>query len=526
MINGQLKSKIDKLWEEFWTGGITNPLTVIEQITYLMYARMLDMNERNDEKRSARTGKSFPRRFPDNKQHIRWEQFRHKSAEELYPLIKDEVFPFFAELAGEGTLFADFMQGAQLMIQKQSLLARAVELVNDLPLENKDVKGDLYEYLLSKLTTAGINGQFRTPRHIIRAMVEMLDIEETHRICDPACGTGGFLTVAYEYLLEKYSSPEGVEKEPLFNPDGTPLLDNDGKPMFNIIYTGDLLNPENRRHIDYRMFNGFDFDSTMLRVAAMNLVMHGVKEPGIVYQDTLSQSFAERHPTEAKNSFDIILANPPFKGSLDEEDVDPAILKVVKTKKTELLFVAQIERMLKVGGRSATIVPDGVLFGSSKAHQTLRQRLVENNQLEAVISLPSGVFKPYAGVSTAILIFAKGGSTDKVWFYDVQADGLSLDDKRTPVKENDLPDLVKQYHTYQQAVINKTPLDSWQDKTQKAFIVDKADIKAQKYDLSINRYKEVVYQEETYEDPKVILGKLKALENEILADLNELEGML
>lgn len=526
MINGQLKSKIDKLWEEFWTGGITNPLTVIEQITYLMYARMLDMNERNDEKRSARTGKAFARRFPEDKQHIRWEQFRHKSAEELYPLVKDELFPHFAKLAGEGTLFAEFMQGAQLMIQKQSLLARAVDLVNDLPLENKDVKGDLYEYLLSKLTTAGINGQFRTPRHIIRTMVEMLDIEETHRICDPACGTGGFLAVAYEYLLEKYSSEQGIEQEPLFNPDGTPMLDANGKPMMNTIYTGDLLNPENRLHIDYRMFNGYDFDSTMLRVAAMNLVMHGVKEPGIHYQDTLSQSFPERNPQEAKNGFDIILANPPFKGSLDEEDVDPAILKVVKTKKTELLFVALIQRMLKVGGRSATIVPDGVLFGSSKAHQTLRQYLVEDNQLEAVISLPSGVFKPYAGVSTAILIFTKGGSTDKVWFYDVQADGFSLDDKRSAIKDNDLPDLVKQYRAYQQAVIGNTALDAWQDKTQKAFIVDKADIKAQKYDLSINRYKEVVYEEETYEDPKVILGKLKALENEILADLNELEGML
>ncbi len=526
MINGQLKSKIDKLWEEFWTGGITNPLTVIEQITYLMYARMLDMNERNDEKRSARTGKPFSRRFPDNKQHIRWEQFRHKSAEEMYPLVKDELFPFFAELAGEGTLFAEFMQGAQLMIQKQSLLARAVDLVNDLPLENKDVKGDLYEYLLSKLTTAGINGQFRTPRHIIRAMVEMLDIEETHRICDPACGTGGFLAVAYEYLLEKYSSSEGIEKEPLFDKDGKPMLDANGQAMFNTIYTGDLLNPENRRHIDYRMFNGFDFDSTMLRVAAMNLVMHGVKEPGIHYQDTLSQSFAERSPQEAKNGFDIILANPPFKGSLDEEDVDPAILKVVKTKKTELLFVALIQRMLKVGGRTATIVPDGVLFGSSKAHQTLRKHLVEDNQLEAVISLPSGVFKPYAGVSTAILIFTKGGSTDNVWFYDVQADGKSLDDKRTPIKDNDLPDLVKQYKAYQAAVAEGQSTEQWSDKTQKAFLVAKDDIKANKYDLSINRYKEVVYEQESYEEPKVILSKLKALENEILADLNDLESML
>ncbi len=524
ITSGALKSQIDKLWEEFWTGGITNPLTVVEQITYLMYARMLDMNERNDEKRSARTGKPFSPRFSDDKQHIRWENFRHLGAEQLYPLVKDELFPFFKELTSDDTLFAEFMKDAQLMIQKQSLLVKAVELVSELPLENKDVKGDLYEYLLSKLTTAGINGQFRTPRHIIRAMIEMLDVRETHRICDPACGTGGFLSSTYEYLLEKYSSPEGTEKEQAFDSEGKPVLDVHGEPVFNYLYAGDKL--KNRHHIDTDMFHGFDFDSTMLRVAAMNLVMHGVKQPDIHYQDTLSQSFIERFPDEAKNGFDIILANPPFKGSLDEEDVDPAILKVVKTKKTELLFVALIQRMLTVGGRSATVVPDGVLFGSSKAHQALRKHLVEDNQLEAVISLPSGVFKPYAGVSTAILIFTKGGSTDKVWFYDVQADGKSLDDKRTPIKENDLPDLVKQYKAYQAAVMAGESTEQWSDKKQKAFLVAKDDIKSNKYDLSINRYKEVVYEQESYDEPKVILGKLKALENEILDDLNELESML
>ncbi|AXN34591.1 type I restriction-modification system subunit M [Vibrio coralliilyticus] len=530
ITSGALKSQIDKLWEEFWTGGITNPLTVVEQITYLMYARMLDMNERNDEKRSARTGKPFNRRFPvsedkdRDKQHIRWENFRHLGAERLYPLVKDDLFPYFKELTSDDTLFAEFMKDAQLMIQKPSLLVSAVEMVDNLPLEKKDVKGDLYEYLLSKLTTAGINGQFRTPRHIIRAMIEMLDVEETHRVCDPACGTGGFLSSTYEYLLEKYSSSEGTDKEQAFDAEGKPVLDVYGEPVFNYLYAGDKL--ENRHHIDTDMFHGFDFDATMLRVAAMNLVMHGVKQPDIHYQDTLSQSFIERFPDEAKNGFDIILANPPFKGSLDEEDVDPAILKVVKTKKTELLFVALIQRMLKVGGRTATIVPDGVLFGSSKAHQTLRKHLVEDNQLEAVISLPSGVFKPYAGVSTAILIFTKGGSTNNVWFYDVQADGKSLDDKRTPIKDNDLPDLVEQYKAYQAAVAEGQSTEQWSDKTQKSFLVAKDDIKSNKYDLSINRYKEVVYEQESYEEPKVILGKLKALENEILADLNELESML
>lgn len=526
MITGTLKSKIDKLWEEFWTGGITNPLTVVEQITFLMYARMLDMNERSDEKRSARTKKPFNRRFSDDEQHIRWQNFRHLGADKLYPLVKDDLFPHFASLAGEGTLFSEFMKDAQLMIQKQSLLVKAVEMVSDLPLDNSDTKGDLYEYLLSKLTTAGINGQFRTPRHIIRAMVEILDVDVNDRICDPACGTGGFLSNCYEYLLEKYSSEQGIEKEQLFDEQGNAMLDQFGKPLFNTLYAGDLIDSQQRQHIDTNMFHGFDFDATMLRVAAMNLVMHGVKAPDVHYQDTLSQSFIEKFPTEAKEGFDIVLANPPFKGSLDEEDVDPAILKVVKTKKTELLFVALIQRMLKVGGRSATIVPDGVLFGSSKAHQQLRSHLIEDNQLEAVISLPSGVFKPYAGVSTAILIFTNGGSTDKVWFYDVKADGYSLDDKRTPIKDNDLPDVVKQYKTYQQAVINNQSLAPWADKKQAAFLVDVADIKANKYDLSINRYKEVVYEEEVYQAPKVILKQLMQLEDEIQAELKELEGML
>ncbi|PCI58517.1 MAG: N-6 DNA methylase [Gammaproteobacteria bacterium] len=541
MITGSLKSKIDKLWEEFWTGGITNPLTVIEQITFLMYARMLDMNEQADEKRSARTKKPFNRRFNDQQQHLRWQNIRHLGAEKLYKVVKDELFPFFASSSNmtvkegsEGSLFSEFMKDAQLMIQKQSLLVKAVEMVNDLPLDNTDTKGDLYEYLLSKLTTAGINGQFRTPRHIIRAMVEMLSPNKNSRICDPACGTGGFLSITYEYLLEKYTSKEGIEREPVFietgdgsnEEPGKPLLDINGKQVENVLYSGDLITPEDREHIDTDMFHGFDFDATMLRVAAMNLVMHGIKTPDIHYQDTLSQRFSENFPKEAKEGFDIILANPPFKGSLDEEDVCPEILRKVKTKKTELLFVALIERMLKIGGQSATIVPDGVLFGSSKAHQQLRQLLVENNQLEAVISLPSGVFKPYAGVSTAILIFTKGGAgsqgTDHVWFYDVQADGFSLDDKRTPIKDNDLPDLVAEFKARDKALATSDN----NDKTQKAFWVSKDEIVSNKYDLSINRYKEVVYEEEKYDPPKEILGKLVELENEILADLKALEKML
>jgi type I restriction enzyme M protein len=417
------------------------------------------------------------------------------------------------------------------MIQKPSLLTKAVSIVSRLPLENKDVKGDLYEYLLSKLTTAGINGQFRTPRHIISTMIELLDVDANHKICDPACGTAGFLSNTYEFLLKKYSDEDGTYQEKLFNEEGKPLLDSKGDQQVNTIYSGNLFSPEQRQHIDKGMFHGFDFDATMLRVAAMNLVMHGVKAPDIHYQDTLSQRFSENFPNTAQEGFDIILANPPFKGSLDEEDIDPALLRMVKTKKTELLFVALIQRMLKVGGRSATVVPDGVLFGSSKAHIQLRKHLLDDNQLEAVISLPSGVFKPYAGVSTAILIFTKGNagagiSTEKVWFYDVQADGYSLDDKRNEIETNDLPDLIKQYKAYQSAIVGGKSTEQWLDKKGKAFLVDADDIRANRYDLSISQYKEIVYEEIKYDAPKVILKKLLALENEVISELKGLEALL
>lgn len=524
MITGSLKSNIDKLWEEFWTGGITNPLTVIEQITFLMYARLLDMNETSDEKKSQRTGQPFKRRFNDQQQHLRWQNLKHiESADELLTTVRDALFPYFKESSAEsneGTLFAEFMKDAQLMIQKPSLLVRARDMVDDLPLDNGDTKGDLYEYLLGKLTTAGINGQFRTPRHIIRAIIDMMNPSVTDRICDPACGTAGFLSTTYEFMLQKYSSPEGTFTEVVTN--------EKGEQEEQTLYTGDLL-AEHRQHVDSDMFHGFDFDATMLRIAAMNLVMHGVAQPDIHYQDTLSQGFIERFPKAAKEGFDLVLANPPFKGSLDEEDVDPEILRTVKTKKTELLFVALILRMLKVGGRAAVIVPDGVLFGSSKAHQQLRKTLIEDNQLEAIVSLPSGVFKPYAGVSTAVMIFTKGGETDKVWFYDLQADGFSLDDKRTPLTaddSNDLPDLIAQWQDYSAKAISGESVEQWSDKTAKAFLVDKADIASNKYDLSINRYKEVVYEEEKYDPPKEILQRLMNLETEIQNELKDLEAML
>lgn len=508
MITGELKNRIDSLWTEFWVGGITNPLTVIEQITFLMYARMLDMMERRDERKSQLAGGTFKPRFTTDEQVCRWETWRHYGAEEMLPHVRDKVFAHFRRLASEAgdNPFAEFMKDAQLMIQKPSLLVKAVNMIGELPLEKGDTKGDLYEYLLGKLTTAGINGQFRTPRHIIRMMVELMAPQPTDRICDPACGTAGFLIESYDYLLRKYSSPAGTHTEIV-----------DGETV--TLYSGDLLQ-EHRQHVDTDMFHAFDFDATMLRIATMNLVMHGVAEPDVHYQDTLSQKFEERYPRAAKNGFDLVLANPPFKGSLDEQDVAPDILRTVKTKKTELLFVALILRMLKVGGRSATIVPDGVLFGSSKAHAQLRKHLVEDNQLEAVISLPSGVFKPYAGVSTAIVIFSKGGKTDEVFFYDVQNDGFSLDDKRQPIKDNDLPNVLAQW---QQWCDRKAGIT---DRTQKAFCVPLADIVEQNYDLSINRYKQQVHIAEKHDDPRDILQRLKELESEIQKELTELEGML
>ena len=506
MVTGELKRRIDALWTEFWQGGITNPLTVIEQITFLMYARLLDINETRDEKREKRTGKEFRPRFKEGEQHLRWERVRHTPAENIIPLVRDEVFGHFKSTIASGTAFAEFMKDAQLMIQKPSLLVKAINMIHELPLTEGDAKGDLYEYLLSKLTTAGINGQFRTPRHIIRLMVEMLEPNPTDTVCDPACGTGGFLVSVMEYLLRTSTSPEAVIKET--DPET-------GKS--EIIYTGDLLE-EYREHIRSNMFHGFDFDATMLRIAAMNLMLHGVDDPDIHYQDTLSTGFTERFPNAANEGFDIMLANPPFKGSLDFEDVHSGLLRQVKTKKTELLFVALILRMLKNGGRSATIVPDGVLFGSSGAHRRLREMLVEQNQLEAVISLPSGVFRPYAGVSTGILVFTKSGSTENVFFYDVQTDGLSLDDKREPVGENDLPDCLARWR----ARAHQT--DS--DRSDRFFFVSANEIREANYDLSLSRYKITAYEEVEYAPPRVILERMKALNDEITSNLAELEDML
>lgn len=506
MVTGELKRRIDALWTEFWQGGITNPLTVIEQITFLMYARLLDINETRDENRAKRTGKSFEHRFKDDEKHLRWSQFRHLGADKMLPLVRDQVFPHFRKTAASGSSFAEFMKDAQLMIQKPGLLVKAVNMIHELPLTEGDTKGDLYEYLLSKLTTAGINGQFRTPRHIIRLMVDMLEPQPTDVVGDPACGTGGFLVSVMQYLLETHTSPEGIIKETDPETGAT-----------ETIYTGDLLE-EHRDFIRSEMFHGFDFDATMLRIAAMNLMLHGVDDPDIHYQDTLSTGFTEKFPKAATECFNVILANPPFKGQLDFEDVHASLLRQVKTKKTELLFLTLILRMLKNGGRSATIVPDGVLFGSSGAHQAVRKLLVDNNQLEAVISLPSGVFKPYAGVSTGILIFTKGGETKDVFFYDVQADGFSLDDKREKITKNDLPDCLARWRA-------RNPTKDC-DRTAKAFFVPSEEIRQANYDLSLVRYKETVYVEQEYDSPQVILDRMKIINDDIAGDLDALEEML
>ena len=524
MITGALKNKIDKLWLEFWQGGVANPLSVIEQVTFLMFSRLLDINETRDEKRQSRTGKDFTHRFKENEQHLRWSQYSHiEDADRLLIVVRDEVFKHFREHTGESQ-FGDYMKDARLIIEKPSLLVKAIEMINQLPLESGDTKGDLYEYLLGKLSTAGINGQFRTPRHIIELMVRLTDPQPDETIADPACGTAGFLVGVMNYLMEQHSSEQGTIREE--------IEDDDGKKITQITYTGDQLEQNQWQHIKNDMIHGFDFDNTMLRIAAMNLYMHGVDNPDIHYQDTLAQSFSERFPQVEQNAFNVILANPPFKGSLDEDTVNPPILRMVKTKKTELLFVAQILRMLKTGGRSATVVPQGVLFGSSKAHQAVRKLLIDDNQLEAVINLPSGVFKPYAGVATAILVFTKGGATDQVWFYDLQDDGFSLDDKRDALYQDeqgnplnfagDLPKVLEGYQNRDKSIAETEA----NDKTLASFWVSKADIVSNKYDLSINRYKEVVYEEEQYEEPKVILKRLMDLEAEIQKELGELEGML
>ncbi|GHV56183.1 DNA methyltransferase [Deltaproteobacteria bacterium] len=528
MTNSDYRQKIDRLWAEFWTGGITNPLTVIEQITYLMFCRLLDAAELRRERVAKRVGRAAkPIFFARDQQPLRWSNFKHLTGEELLIRLRDQVFPFLRTLdrfahreegREQGTIgLGGLMKDAQLLIVKPGLLTSAVTAIDGLDLANNDAKGDLYEYLLSKLSTAGINGQFRTPPHILKTMVKLAGPKPDEIIGDPACGTAGFLVQAMEYLRRTYTSPELRPK--------TTDANGEEKEDENGLYVGDQLTPY-LDHINHSMFRGFDFDVTMLRLSAMNMMLHGVEGQSIFFQDSLSETFLQHHH-EARGQFDLVLANPPFTGNLDKDDIAQELTRQVKTAKTELLFLVRMLDMLKLGGRCAVIVPDGVLFGSSKAHLALRQLLVDENQLEAVISLPSGVFKPYAGVSTAILYFIKGGKTGSVFYFDVRADGLSLDDKRHPVKENDLPTLLSCWAAKDPHKDTDTAQVFFvTDRMAQAFFVTAEKIRDNNYDLSLNRYREPVNKSEVYDPPLVIMERLEALEKEITGGLKELRSML
>ncbi len=496
MITGELKSQIDRIWDAFWAGGIANPLEVIEQITYLLFIKRLDELHTAQERKANRLGRPiesavFPPDTPERKfSDVRWSVFKNKEAGEMYRVMATNAFPFIKEMRSEreGSTYSHHMKDARFTIPTPALLARVVDMIDKVPMEDRDTKGDLYEYMLGKLASAGQNGQFRTPRHIIRMMVEMVAPRPDDILCDPACGTAGFLVIAGEYLRERHGEIFASDKD--------------------------------RKHFNETLFNGFDFDSTMLRIGSMNMLLHGIENPDIRYKDSL----AEEHAGDAER-YTLILANPPFAGSLDYESTAKDLQRIVKTKKTELLFLALFLRLLKAGGRAAVIVPDGVLFGSSTAHKALRAKLVEEQKLDAIISMPGGVFKPYAGVSTAVLLFTKtdSGGTDEVWFYDMKADGFSLDDKRTPLDaskhENDnIPDIVRRWR--------ERAGESERPRTAQSFFVSKADIVASNYDLSINRYKEVVHEEVKHDLPHVILRELNELESEIQNDMRELETML
>ncbi len=485
-ITGELKSKVDKVWDTFWSGGISNPMSVMEQISYLLFIKRLDDIHTAAEKKANRLGRPIDNPiFGPRQQDLRWSKFKQLSdAKALLSVVREKVFPFIKTLgAGEESSYAKHMKDAVFLITNPGMLKSVIDQLDAIPMKKRDTKGDLYEYMLSKIASAGQNGQFRTPRHIIQMMVRLTAPKPSDTICDPACGTAGFLVEAGEYL--RLAHPE--------------MLHDDAQLA----------------HFNNAMFHGYDFDATMLRIGSMNMMLHGIEDPDIISQDSL----AETHASLA-DAYTLVLANPPFKGAIDYDAAAKNLLKVAKTKKTELLFVALILRILKLGGRAAVIVPDGVLFGSSGAHKAIRKVLVEKHKLEGVISMPSGVFKPYAGVSTAILLFTKtgAGGTQDVWFYDMKADGYSLDDKRDPVEANDIPDILAKWSKKNPKVPGK--------RTEKAFFVPKKEIKDNGYDLSINRYKEIVYEEVKYDPPKVIIGKLRKLEAEIRADLDALEGML
>ncbi|MGK2903153.1 MAG: type I restriction-modification system subunit M [Mycobacterium sp.] len=484
MITGELKSKVDRIWDAFWSGGISNPIEVIEQLTYLLFIRRLDDLNTLAEKKARVTGTNEGILFGPDQQGLRWKNVKDTEPAVMFTTVANEVFPFLRALGGDGSTYSEHMKDARFTIPNPALLSRVVDMIDDIPMEDRDTNGDLYEYLLSKIASAGVNGQFRTPRHIITTMVAMMDPQPGDEICDPACGTAGFLVAASEHVRDTHPSV--------------------------------MTDAAQRKHFHASMFHGYDFDSTMLRIGSMNMLMHGIESPDIRYRDSLSEG-----ASDDAEKYTLILANPPFAGSLDYESTSKDLQRVVKTKKTELLFVALFLKLLKPGGRAAVIVPDGVLFGSTKAHRDLRRTLVEDQKLDGIVKLPSGVFKPYAGVSTAILLFTKtnSGGTDHVWFYDVHADGFSLDDKRSLIEANDLPDVVSRWRLRSSSELERA-------RTERSFCVAKDDIAAQGYDLSLNRYKEIIHDDVEHRPPLEIIAEIEKLESEFADGLAELKAML
>ena len=491
MITGEIKNKIDQIWDTFFVAGITNPITVLEQMTYIFFMKMLDDAQRTKEANANAFGVAVKDpTFKEGMWHnpetdkdvpynsLRWSTFKNMEAEAMYKLISKDVFVFIKNLNdGKESAYSKFMQNATFLIQSPRSLVKIIEGIDSLDMNNRDTMGDVYEYVLGKMAASGNNGQFRTPRHIIRMMVELMQPTLKDTICDAAMGSAGFIVESAKYIQENYKT--------------------------------ELLKKENSEHYKNGMLHGFDTDATMLRIGAMNLMLHGVDNPDIAYRDSLSTDNTD------ENKYSLCLANPPFTGSLDYEAVSKSLLAITKTKKTELLFLALFVRMLQIGGRCASIVPDGVLFGNSTGHKSIRKEIIDNQRLQAVISMPSGVFKPYAGVSTAILIFTKtnAGGTDKVWFYDMKADGFSLDDKRAVVAETDIPDIVARFHN----------LDAEESRTRKeqSFLVPVEEIRANDYDLSVNKYKEVEKVKVEYEEPSVVLGRIEGLQSEITAAIAE-----
>ena len=511
MLTGEIRSQVDRVWMTIYTGGISNPLEVVEQLTYLLFLRRLDEMQTLEENKAARLNKPIERSiFPQSKdakgrsyQDMRWSRLKNLDPQEMFTVVSEHAFPFLREIGGDGSTYSKHMQGARFTLPTPALLAKVVDMLDEIQMDDRDTKGDIYEYMLGKIASAGQNGQFRTPRHIIQLLVELTAPQPKDTICDPASGTCGFLVAASEYIRKHHGAM--------------------------------LVDAASAKHFNSSMFHGYDFDNTMLRIGSMNMLLHGIESPEITYRDSLSQDYAVE-----EEKYSLILANPPFAGSLDYDTTAKDLLNVVKTKKTELLFIALFLKLLKPGGRAAVIVPDGVLFGSSKAHKDLRKILVEEQKLDAVISLPSGVFKPYAGVSTAILIFTKtnSGGTDNVWFYDMAADGWSLDDKRQPLldadklgvtpataltadehSKNNLPDVLKRWN-------DRAGTEVFNARTAQSFCVPASEIVAAGYDLSLNRYKEVVHEQVEHVPPKQLIAELKQLEAEIQAGLSELEGLL